>query len=69
MFEKIKNQKTQILIAHLKEGIDRTQKRFLAGKKSFLGFRGYRTFFLPLHTPYVMLEKIKKLKFLLLIRR
>ena len=51
--------KTQILFAHQKEGIDRTQKSFLAAKKSFLGFRGFRTVFLLLVTPYVMFEIIE----------
>ena len=60
------NQKTQNLIAHQKEGIDQTQKSFLAAKKR--GFRGFRTYFLLLTTPYVMFE-IKKFKLLLLIRR
>ena len=44
--------KTQILI----EFLDRTQKSFLVTKKSFLGFKGFRPYFLLLTTPYVMLE-------------
>ena len=63
--------KTQILT----EFLYGTKKVQLAGKKSLivskkvrLGFRGLRTVFLLLATPYVMFE-IKKLKFLLLIRR
>ena len=54
-------QKTQILIAHQKEGIDRT-------KKVRLETRGFCTYFLLLTTPSVMFEW-KKLEFLLLIRR
>ena len=42
MFE---SKKTQILIAHQKEDIDGTKKVQLAAKKSFLEFRGFRTFF------------------------
>ena len=48
-----------LFVAHQKEGIDRTQKSFLAAKKSFLWFRGFRTFFLLLATPYVMFESKK----------
>ena len=55
--------KTQILI----EFLDGTKKVQLVGKKSFLRFRGFRTWFLLLTTPYVMFES-KKLKFLLLIK-
>ena len=60
--------KTQILI----EFLEGTKKVQLAAKKSFLvgievplGFRGFRTLFLLLTTPYVMFEIKKKLKFLL----
>ena len=52
-------QKTQILIAHQKEGIDQTKKSFLVGKKSFLdparkvqlGFRGFHTWFWEVDHP------------------
>ena len=44
-------QKTQILIAHQKEDIDRTQKSSLVGKKSFLGFRAFRTCFWEVDHP------------------
>ena len=47
--------KTQILI----EFLDGTKKVQLAGKKSFLRFREFRTWFLLLTTPYVMFESKK----------
>ena len=62
-------QKTQILNAHQKVRNRLDQKKFPSRqKKGPLGFRGFRTCFLLLTTPYVMFES-KKPKFLLLIRR
>ena len=57
--------KTQILIAHQKERMNRTKKVRLAAKKIRLVFRGFRTIFLLLTTPYMMFEMKKKIKFLL----
>ena len=52
----VSNQKkTQILI----EFLAGTKKVQLLGKKSFLRFRGFRTRFLLLTTPYVMFEAKK----------
>ena len=48
MFE---SKKSQIPIAHQKEGIDGTQKSFLGAKKSFLGFRGFCTCFWEVEQP------------------
>ena len=44
-------QKTQILIAHQKEGIDQTKKSFLAAKKVRLVFRGFHTCFWEVDHP------------------
>ena len=52
----LKAKKTQILIAFLVG----TKKVQLVTKKSFLWFRGFRTWFLLLTTPYVMFESKKK---------
>ena len=53
----MKANKTQILIAHQKEDIDRTQKsKASRQKKVQLGFRGFCPYFLLLTTPYVMFE-------------
>ena len=61
--------KTQILI-EFSDGTKKVQlvgkKSFRVGKKSFLRFREFRTWFLLLTTPYVMFEWKKTLKFLLL---
>ena len=60
--------KTQILIEFL-DGTKKVQlvgkKSFRVGKKSFLMFREFCTWFLLLTTPYVMFEIKRKLKFLL----
>ena len=60
--------KTQILIAHQKQTIDRTKKVPLAAKKVQLETKGFCTHFLLLTTPYGMFEW-QKLKFSLLIRK
>ena len=52
----LNGKKTQILIAHQKERIDRTKKVRLADKKVRLETRGFCTYFLLLTTPYVMFE-------------
>ena len=66
MFE---SKKTQILIAHQKEGIDRTQKSTAIRQKKFgQGLEHFVRVFGKLTTPSVMFLK-QKLKFLLLIRR
>ena len=44
------------------------KKSSYSAKKVWLGFRGFRTRFFLLTTPYLMFEGKKKLKFLLLIR-
>ena len=49
-------QKTQILISHQKQTIDRTKKGRLAAKKVRLETRGFGATFLLLTTPYVMFE-------------
>ena len=58
--------KTQILIEFL-DGTKKVQlvgkKSFRVGKKNFLRFREFRTWFLLLTTPYVMFE-IKKTQIL-----
>ena len=76
MFVMFESKKTQILIAHQKQGIDRTQKSFLSRQKKFpsrqkkfpYGLEDFAPVFGKVTTPYVMFES-KKLKFLLLIRR
>ena len=51
--------KTQILTAHQKEDIDRTQKSFLVGKKSSLWFRAFRTCFWEVDHPLCDVFKAK----------
>ena len=52
MFE---SEKTQLLIAHQKEEIDRTKKSFLVGQKKYsLGLEDFAHDFGKLTTPYVM---------------
>ena len=55
----MKAKKTQILIARQKEGIDRTQKSFLAAKKRFLWLEDFVHVFGKLTTPSVMFLKQK----------
>ena len=53
----MKANKNQILIAHQKEDIDRTQKsKASRQKKVQLGFRGFCPYYLLLNTPYIMFE-------------
>ena len=50
-------QETQILIAHQKEGLDRTQKSTTSRQKKFLyGLESFVHVFGKLTTPYVMFE-------------
>ena len=58
-YVRFESKKSQILIAHQKEGIDRTPKSFPVGKKVPLGFSGFHMVFLLLTTPYVMFESKK----------